>query len=31
MAIALGGDESVLRLDLHHTPPGPLLTESGLL
>jgi heterodisulfide reductase subunit B2 len=31
MAIALGGDESVLRLDLHHTPPGPLLAESGLL
>jgi heterodisulfide reductase subunit B len=31
MAIALGGNESVLRLDLHHTPPGPLLTESGLL
>jgi heterodisulfide reductase subunit B len=31
MAIALGGGESVLRLDLHHTPPGPLLAEAGLL
>ncbi|RDH88126.1 MAG: heterodisulfide reductase, subunit B [endosymbiont of Escarpia spicata] len=31
MAIALGGSESVLRLDLHHTPPGPLLTGKGLL
>jgi len=31
MAIALGGDESVLRLDLHHTPPQPLLAETGLL
>jgi heterodisulfide reductase subunit B len=31
MAIALGGDEAVLRLDLHHTPPRPLLAEHGLL
>ena len=31
MAIALGGDESVLRLDLHHMPPKPLLAEAGLL
>jgi heterodisulfide reductase subunit B len=31
MALAFGGGEAVLRLDLHHTPPGPLLAESGLL
>jgi heterodisulfide reductase subunit B len=31
MAIALGGPESVLRLDLHHTPAAPLLTAKGLL
>lgn len=31
MAIALGGDESVLRLELHHTSPRPLLAEKGLL
>jgi len=31
MAIALGGPESVLRLDLHHKSPAPLLTAKGLL
>ena len=31
MAIAFGGTTDVLRLDLHHTPPGPLLAEAGLL
>ena len=31
MAIALGGDETTLKLDLHHTPPGPLLAGKGLL
>ncbi|MBK1730703.1 CoB--CoM heterodisulfide reductase iron-sulfur subunit B family protein [Thiococcus pfennigii] len=31
MAIALGGPESVLRLDLHHTPAAPLLSAKGLL
>lgn len=31
MAVAFGAPAPVLRLDLHHTPPGPLLAEHGLL
>ncbi len=31
MALALGCDESVLRLDLHHIDPGPLLRRKGLI
>jgi len=31
MAIALGCDESLLRLELHHAPPAPLLSAKGLL
>ena len=31
MAIAFGSDESVLRFDLHHIPPKPLLVEKNLL
>lgn len=31
MAVAFGGDESVLRLDLHHIPPLPALAGKGLV
>jgi heterodisulfide reductase subunit B len=31
MAMAFGCDESVLKLDLHHMSPRPLLTRVGLL
>lgn len=31
MAIAFGCPESVLRLDLHHVPPGPVLAAKGLV
>jgi heterodisulfide reductase subunit B len=31
MSIAFGCDESVLRFDLHHIPPKPLLAEKQLL
>ncbi len=31
MAIAFGSDESVLKLDLHHTSPRPVLAAKGLL
>lgn len=31
MAIAFGCPESVLRLDLHHTPPRPVLAAKGLI
>ncbi len=31
MAVALGGADQMLGLDLHHTSPGPLLTGKGLL
>ncbi len=31
MAIAFGCDESVLKLDLHHNSPRPVLAAKGLL
>jgi heterodisulfide reductase subunit B len=31
MAIAFGCEEAVLKLDLHHTSPKPVLVEKGLL